>query len=275
MMKRLRTVKKRVKNQLYSQDSLRFCATYNLINRVYWKSPTVVEWDPELDKIIVSDGAERVFIARPSRAERYREGISAKLDSLAKDEYLLGNIEFKDGDCVIDCGANTGEIGMWTQRLDVNVAVVSIEPEPAEADCCDLNVYGGESKTIRKALWCKNETLTFYSKNNSADSSVFETLEFDSVTEVEAITLTSLLNERGIQSVKLLKLEAEGAEPEILLGAESVLDRIDYISADLGPERGITQQTTAAEAINFLLARGFTIVDICAERISILFRNER
>ena len=51
---------------------------------------------------------EQVFIARPRRARRYKDGIIAKLDSLSR-EYMLGRMAFHDGDCVLDCGANVGE----------------------------------------------------------------------------------------------------------------------------------------------------------------------
>jgi hypothetical protein len=79
----------------------------------------------------------------------------------------------------------------------------------------------------------------------------------------------------GSERIRLLKLEAEGAEPEILVGAESVLSRIDYIAADLGPERGLKQEQTATPVINFLLARGFELIDMKFDRVTCLFRNHR
>ena len=82
------------------------------------------------------------------------------------------------------------------------------------------------------------------------------------------------MREYGLGKVKLLKLEAEGAEPEILLGAGDALKQVEYISADLGPERGLSQETTAATVINFLLARDFRLVDVFAERLVFLFKNQ-
>ena len=35
------------------------------------------------------------------------------------------------------------------------------------------------------------------------------------------------------RKIKLLKLEAEGAEPEVIIGSLKVLKYIDYIAADL------------------------------------------
>ena len=58
----------------------------------------------------------------------------------------------------------------------------------------------------------------------------------------------------------MLKLEAEGAEPEVLEGAISVLNSIDYVSADVGPERGIHEQETRDTVVNFLEAHGFELI---------------
>ena len=56
--------------------------------------------------------------------------------------------------------------------------------------------------------------------------------------------------------IKLLKLEAEGAEPEILLGGLDKIHLIDYICADVGPERGLSYETTLVSSV----IRGFSSV---------------
>jgi FkbM family methyltransferase len=159
------------------------------------------------------------------------------------------------------------------KRLNGKINVISIEPEKEEADCCDLNVYGGERRTIRKALWSEPGERALFSKNESGDSSLFEIDSFESTTTVPTTTLAAVLEERNVSRLKLLKLEAEGAEPEILVGAKDHLHKIEYISADLGPERGLKQESTAAPAINFLLARNFELIDMHCDRITFLFRN--
>jgi FkbM family methyltransferase len=259
---------------LYSHEHAKFCARFNAMSKIYWKSSVILNWDEQRGKIVVDEGAERLFIARPTRARRYRYGLSAKIEKLAHI-YMLDKIEFLDGDCVIDCGANVGEIGFWLKAQGKNIDIISIEPEPEEADCCDLNLYSGEPKTVRKALWRNEGTMTLYSKNASADSSLFEIARYESTRMVEVTTISSLLNERKIAAVKLLKLEAEGAEPEILAGAEDCLERVEYISADLGPERGLALESTAAAVTNFLISRGFMLIDVVPGRWTFLFKNDR
>ena len=55
--------------------------------------------------------------------------------------------------------------------------------------------------------------------------------------------------------------------------SETDWHRIEYISADLGPERGIDQESTAAAGINFLLSRNFRMIDINCDRLTYLFKN--
>ena len=75
--------------------------------------------------------------------------------------------------------------------------------------------------------------------------------------------------------MKLLKLEAEGAEPEVIKGALNLLKNIEYIAADLGPERGLKQESTLKEVVNILLENNFKIVDFKYPRICLLFRNKK
>ena len=75
------------------------------------------------------------------------------------------------------------------------------------------------------------------------------------------------------QPIKLLKLEAEGAEPEAIAGCAGLLGSIEYISADLGFERGVAETSTLGAVTNFLVPRGFEIVANGRKRLTVLYRN--
>ena len=75
--------------------------------------------------------------------------------------------------------------------------------------------------------------------------------------------------------MKLLKLEAEGAEPEVIRGSLNLLDNIEYIAADLGPERGFNKECTLKEVVNLLLENNFEIVEFKYPRVCLLFRNKK
>ncbi len=126
------------------------------------------------------------------------------------------------------------------------------------------------SQTFNLGLWDRDDTLNFYVSSQMADSSLIEPPAYDEEIQVPARRLDSLLAGRRI---KLLKLEAEGAEPEVIAGCKGLLPHIEYISADLGFERGVEQGSTLGEVTNFLLAHDFEIVSNSRRRLVVLYRN--
>ncbi len=75
------------------------------------------------------------------------------------------------------------------------------------------------------------------------------------------------------KNIKLLKLEAEGGELEVLEGAGEKINKINYISADLGPERGVNQESTFVPVSNFLNQKNFSLIEYNANRFTALFKN--
>lgn len=231
-----------------------------------------------IDTRIHFDPASRVFRARSKQytlsfrheAQAYyacKRGIGKRIESLGAT-YFLPQIPFAAGDLVVDCGANVGELKYWFVEQGLAIEYIGIEPSPLEFRCVEENVAPSQAHNV--GLWDRDGELDFYLSSQMADSSLIEPPEYDEIIRVPTRRLDQLLPGRRI---RLLKLEAEGAEPEAIAGAEALLDRIDYISADLGFERGVGQTSTLAEVTNFLLARGFEIVANGHKRLTVLYRR--
>lgn len=203
------------------------------------------------------DAKNKILFCRWKRARRYRKGVDTGVEVIAK-EYGLHSLFIERPGVFIDCGANVGELGIWAR--DQGFKYVPFEPEELEAICCDVNNFHGADKTSRSALWKENTMLSFYSKPNSADSSVFEIKNNEGIRQLDAVTLDS--NELSLDPTQenILKLEAEGAEPEVLMGAQRTLDAIKYVVADCGYERGIEQNHTFIEVLDFLQGNGYNLV---------------
>ena len=92
---------------------------------------------------------------------------------------------------------------------------------------------------------------------------------------VQQRSLNQIINELRITKVKLLKIEAEGAEPEVLKGSERVLHNIEFIAIDGGPERGENEYQTLSDCVNFLLERNFIMIDIYFPWHRALFKNSK
>jgi len=211
-----------------------------------------------------------IFITERERLIWYERGVNSRLHLLA-DQYMLKNIPLSNGDTIIDCGANIGEIGVYLRQQDVVLNYIAFEPSQDEFNCCCLNNPHGTC--FQEALWNTCQKLTFYKKTDTADSSVFAIKDFTEKVTISAITLEEVFLRLHLQKVKLLKVEAEGAEPEILEGASTILDKIDYVVVDAGPERGMDQMTTVVSVVTFLLSRGFEFIGFEAVRCVCLFRN--
>jgi len=158
----------------------------------------------------------------------------------------------------IDCGANIGELGLVAGARGWEYH--AFEPEQLEADCCDINAFQGKPKCNRLALWSEETILTFYSKPDTADSSVFEQTNIVSKKEIKTTTIDKYMADAGITDIAVLKIEAEGAEPEVLLGAEEALTRAKFVTVDCGFERGLAQESTLVPVANFLLNRNYELV---------------
>ena len=198
-----------------------------------------------------------------------------RVQSLA-EMYCLNDLAIQPGGTLIDCGANIGELGIWARSR--GLGYVPFEPEPLEAFCCDLNNFGGSSRTQRQALWKETATLPFYSKPDSADSSLIAPRGDWRRTEVEAVTLDSTLDLTRLARASgtvIFKVEAEGVEPEVLEGSVTTLCEVDWVAIDCGPERGEHLAHTFVETNTFMQDHGFRLHRARFDRIIALYSNTK
>lgn len=260
-LKRLRRMPRRWKDAL---EGPRYTAVQNLQNRLKGHS---IRLGYGAGMYHVRDGKEVLYFPVKTRSRKYGHGIRHRLQELAR-QYFLADVPLAAGDRVVDCGANIGEIGRYLLAREPGLVYCAFEPAPAEHACLARNLP--EADVRREGLWNADGTLKFYLKSATADSSLIEIDDYDSVVDVRCRRLDQAL-EPG--PIKLLKVEAEGAEPEVLEGASGLLDSCAYVVVDAGPERGREKAETAPTVINYLVPRGFELVRMAHSRIVLLFRR--
>ena len=86
----------------------------------------------------------------------------------------------------------------------------------------------------------------------------------------KAVRLEKFIDAR----IKYLKLEAEGAEPEVLDGLGDKLKLAEDVTADLGYKRGLNSESTLAPVTNYLLQNGFELIDLRGVRLCALYRHK-
>lgn len=257
-----------------------FASSFNILNKLFTHYPISISSQtltPETESFcVVSDVSDSITISHPGRTRLYRHKISNRLDALLK-QYNLTDINFTGDDLIVDCGANIGEVTKALQNT-YGVYAICIEPEQREVAALKQNTIPGKTHVYETLLWNENTVLNFYQHNESADSSVFLENGATSTIQKNARRLDDLIAKDEFfiskRNIKLLKVEAEGAEPEILLGAEHILKYVEYVTVDCGPERANTEEkNTVIPVLNTLLAHGFTPIKFDHTRMSLLCKN--
>ena len=233
-----------------------------LINLILYlkKSDHYFGYCEEKNLYFFGDNTNQHFFANRQRGfGLYYQGLKSRRDQL-KNSYKLDHIIFKKNDLVIDCGANYGDLWLFLQDKIHPYNYISFEPGINEYKSLICNAPN--SQNINQGLGDSNNFLDFYVNEKEADSSVIKPIRFDSIKTIKISKLDDYIDEKKIDKIKLLKVEAEGFEPEILKGCERNINKCSFIAIDGGNERGINQEETMTQQLNFLMSKGFQIKEI-------------
>ena len=97
--------------------------------------------------------------------------------------------------------------------------------------------------------------VQFYLSSNDADSSVIPPESYTRVLDVDCLTLSTICAEKIKKPIRLLKVEAEGYEPEVLSTLNFCHKSIQNITVDAGPER--FGKSTKEEVSKILVDNGY------------------
>ena len=167
--------------------------------------------------------------------------------------YGIDKISIKPNDIIIDVGANYGDLGIYLREFGAKL--YGFEPDPEALSALKENNY---HKVFEIACSDKKGFSKLYISSSNADSSLIVSDLNQKHIEVETNTLDNLLKEEN--KIKLIKIEAEGFEPEVLKGSVKILKRTEFVCVDGGPERGLQKNSTIEELINTLAYNDFNII---------------
>ena len=248
------------------------------IKKIYWKLPfkffkiiykfrnrEIINEDLRFTRrgklILVTDKnskQSKIFLAKRHRLNLYWNGIDSRLEQIAR-QYILEEVTSLalGTGWIVDIGANIGEFSLALKNSYERNRFIMIEPDIAEYTAAVQNMQGSDCRIFCTGLWYKETKIPFYHANETGDSSLLPR-DYSRPNDLILVhTLDSLLSEMNVGEIDLLKLDAEGAEPEVLLGAEKTLKITKYVTADLGPERGVGQVRVYKQCCALLLKSGF------------------
>ncbi len=210
------------------------------------------------------------YIARAQRLNRYLYGVPERIAKVVASygpqlTDLSGELN------IIDVGCNDGVFLAYFKRE--NGKHIGLDIEPLELLCARLNapqahlfnVAAGESLGYSR----------FESSPESSSSTLIQTKAFSEQHWIPTTTIDSIVNSffEVNEIIDILKVDAEGGEPEVLRGTRESLHRIRFIAVDVGPERGPNCEWTNEAVHKILTDSGFKNVWISSSASRVLYQN--
>lgn len=175
------------------------------------------------------------------------------------------------GDVFIDVGANVGYFTLLGSKLvGPKGKVYSYEPDPKNVERikfhCANNACDNVEIVSQPVSHCVEDVNFWFNKASSGGNALWNPGEFfgdpsynDGYTVMKSTTLDDEFDRRGLENVKLIKIDTEGAEHAILRGASSWLENqsIPFIIAELNSFGLNKLGTSFDDFIQFMYDKGY------------------
>ncbi|HEX9988535.1 MAG TPA: FkbM family methyltransferase [Chloroflexia bacterium] len=178
--------------------------------------------------------------------------------------------ELKEGDVVLDIGANIGYYTILAaRRVGPRGRVFAFEPDPRNFALLQKNLRANGCTNVhveRKAVSDCTGTINLYlNELNKGDHTIYDVGGRQSV-EVGAVRLDDYFSKYG-GKIDLIKIDVQGAEGKVLLGMRGLLERNKQVRiiTEFWPHRLEECGTPSEEFIGGLMAHGFTLYNINEE----------
>ena len=178
---------------------------------------------------------------------------------------------------IFDVGAHVGKMTKRYRNIFPDAEIYAFEPIP---ECFnqirELSKSDGKIHIYQTALSNQSGDKDFYIYKNSASSSLLLSteegrrkwgngaLEIQSQITVQCNTLDGFCDTNNIDKIHLLKLDIQGAEFEVLTGAEGLLrsGSVDIIFTEISILKSYTNQGGFHEILSTLNEHGFELYNI-------------
>lgn len=188
------------------------------------------------------------FDADINFTERYKYGDKSKMDKIidVKKYFFMYEIlselfiyseyfkygDLKDGDIVIDAGANIGGFVVQAARkIGKNGKIYAIEPNEDNRNTLERNLKLNNIENcviLSEALWSDKCIKEFFISHRPGEHTLINYdgdphFQKKDVTTIYCERLDDIINKYNIENVSYLKMDIEGAEIEALKGATEFL----------------------------------------------------
>jgi FkbM family methyltransferase len=177
------------------------------------------------------------------------------------------------GDVVFDVGANVGDFTECILAYQPWAIVHSFEPLSSAfsvLQCkfaqypgifCNRFALGSSQAILPFNVSSYNQASSFLANGKLLDDRVYG-IDFSTTgtIDVPVDTLANYVATRGIKRIKVLKLDVQGFEIEVLRGAETFLSSIEYIFAEAHFQEMYKTGPIFSDLFNFLNSRRHKLI---------------
>lgn len=178
---------------------------------------------------------------------------------LTNDEYQLRQIPFEAGDVIVDVGAHVGMVAIWLALRHPQITVIAVEPEPLNLSHLRTNIAAhgvNNIVVVPQAVTADRRPLSIARppSNSGGAGCYYDQIAGYATSQVNSTTLDAIFDEFVPGRCRLLKVDCEGAEHEIL-PASQALQRIDWFAGEFHINSHLAAKGHSNEALIALIAR--------------------
>lgn len=188
----------------------------------------------ELKNYELNDIKLKLLIHKPSSG-----ALDRVMSEIINDFYKFKKIPFEKNDVVIDIGGHVGSVSIFLAKKYPFLKIYAFEPIRDNYQLFKKNIKINRVKNVKlfnKAITSdgRNLEMTMHFLYSSYATSNMENLKLPGYSSfsVKSTTLDDFFKKNKIKKCKLLKIDCEGSEYEILLNTK-YLDKIEYLAVEL------------------------------------------
>jgi FkbM family methyltransferase len=175
---------------------------------------------------------------------------------LLKNQYNIESIEFSPNDIVIDIGAHVGVVSIYIAKKLPFVKIHAFEPIPDNYEHLVMNLkLNNIDNVVPHNLAITRDGRKFdmivnFANNSGGGTGHLADMQLNGhfFYTVESVTLGSMFDAYHINACKLLKIDCEGTEYEILLNT-CCLSKVEYLSGEFHINQHLTMQGYSVDSL--------------------------
>lgn len=191
-------------------------------------------------------------------------GLDAILREIAEDCYGLADISLSPGDVVLDIGANVGVFSAYLAALYPGVRILAFEPVPETFAVLRRNLDRNGIRSVEAHnLGVNGDGRALELRcnpRNSGGATALGALDptgGEHLVTCPCITLDEIFRRNAIDRCRLLKIDCEGGEYEILQ-TTTMLNRVEYLRGEFHISAALRE---AGESMSSLLLHCARTID--------------